>query len=1215
MTDVINFTKQAFTWSVVAMTIVWSLGLAALAPVAASAATCPTIDAGELVKFGTAPAVYVVDEDMALHTFTNPEQLGSWGLSTADVTTVAATCINNYNNPSSMAGRGFSYGLMKPEIGATVYLLALDGAMYSIPTAEVAEQLWGANWGSAMRGIAPFLASNYRINTATELSLSNLPNEIIVSYGGKMWVHRNGTVFPIEGTLNSFVAARAIIGTDAMVAGLTVSDTTVSAASLFNVLRDFDMVSTPTTPGTETPVTGTITASLSASTPASTSVPAGATRVEVAKFTLNGTGTVNSLKFRRVGVGAPAEIANVYLYEGNNRLTTSRSLNSSSQEVTFAGLNMQLSGSRTVSVVVDFAGDVPDLGYGAHAFELTSAAAVGATANVAGSFPLRGNEMYRADVAAGSVEVNRVGSTVDPKIGETGAKLAEFTVRAGSVEAIDLRSITLFQSGNISSSNISNFRLFQGGSEVAMGSWIGNDRIVFVLTNPMMLDKGQQRTFEVRADIGTGARIGDSISLYVEDDADIHATGQIYGFGVSVDNDFDATSSANSEVEGGDITISFLGPARTDVAPDTQNVELFRFSFAAQNNLDVRRTRLEFNSTESLGTNGSKYRNIRVINTATNQVLVGPFDLDDTGPAGEEVVVRQESWTVDAGSSLTLAVVADIANFAPESGETIQVSLVPFTTNDIRNLDNNLFISSSDIVPSSAVVGNAHPVIDSTLTVTQAGTPAATTVINGTSNVVVTGLNFKASDAKDLSIRSLTITAVGASSCTTETACVLSVRLFDGDTQVGSARSLSGDKATFNNLNVMVGRGQTKTLTVRADLNRLSSIGGGTTLRLGLADSGDVIAQDSNGNTVTATVTSANGPVHQISNGGTMTVSQAPLTAQNERRLVQAGSQGETLGEFRFAATDEALRLSRVTVVVPTTSTQEVGGVALFDGATQLTNYTPVSGDGTVVFGEQSFLTPFAVNPNSQRTLTVRGNLNPVSETASNPGQGSLSGTEITVQLTAMEARGVNASSNSVVAISNSAVSRAVYMVRSVLTATEGTLTSQESTLQNTTNRTVYRFALSSTGGETIAVNQMTFDIDVVGDGELDNFQLFRGNTLIDSAVFSTSTVDDSISTLVVSSTDGGFEFSGTEQFRLVARLSGFDVASGSGDSVSVRLASDDSFGFARGDVATHVGAGHSFIWSDLTFGTVSTSNTAWFNAAFVRNFNSFTGSFIARNN
>jgi hypothetical protein len=100
-------------------------------------------------------------------------------------------------------------------------------------------------------------------------------------------------------------------------------------------------------------------ASLSSHNPASSTLVAGSTdatsqgRADLAHFTFSGNGTVTNLKLKRIGVSADTTLENVYLYDGEKRLTDAASVTNS--EITFndAGGLFMVSGSKNISVRAD----------------------------------------------------------------------------------------------------------------------------------------------------------------------------------------------------------------------------------------------------------------------------------------------------------------------------------------------------------------------------------------------------------------------------------------------------------------------------------------------------------------------------------------------------------------------------------------------------------------------------------------------------------------------------------------------------------------------------------------------------------------------------------------------------------------------------------------------------------------------------------------------
>lgn len=933
MTDVMNFTKQAFTWSVVAMTIVWSLGLAALAPVAASAATCATIDAGDLVKFGTAPAVYVVDEDNALHTFTSPEQLASWGLSNADVTGVDAACINNYSNPSSMAGRGYSYGLMKPEIGATVYLLALDGAMYSIPTAEVATQLWGENWGSLMRGIAPFLASNYRINSATALDLSNLPDEILVSYGGKFWVHRDGTVYPVEGTLNSFLAARAIIGTDAMVAGLTVSETAVPVSSLLSVLRDFDMESgSPSTPVGD----GELMVSLSAAGGDVDVAPVGA-RVDLLALNFRAGDEaveVEGLTITKSALMNGDDIADVGIYVGSTRVGNERDSFNSDNEMNFNFPSpIRVNAGSTVTVMVK--GRVASSTGSFLSVMLADESDVTTDASVDGSFPIGGSRIAIASgVTAGTLEVSVNDDGADTaNFGDDDVTLVDISLDNTGDEDVLLEEVTFENGGNGEmESLIENARLLIDGEEMSTEAMVDGDFITFVV-EPYLIEEGEDVTVEVLADIGAG-EAGDTLELHL---GTIEAYGQDLGFRAAVEDDsFDRASEAKVvTVNGGDVTMNFNrsaedGTPAMDVRPDTDNVVIATFEITSEAE-DLEIFSIGDTSSDNFSVVSGDLDANDLVDFQLRQVGSGTYDVDSQLNAGNYRLAITDDIYLEAGETAVFELIADFGEGIDEGDEFyVTINEAAFDYEGVTSESDDL-----DFVPT--VVESA------TITVEQASLDitntqlTSITVVEGATNVVVYQGKLKASTASDLRVTTLDFTADNAAFNGSNVTNV-ELRVMDGATTVytksKSGSSIAdGDGITFSGINFDIPAGKTLTVELRANFASNFDLNAGPFTLTIYADT-DVTARTTGDGTsynlVGADIEFLAGSegvgsrAVKLAGEGSMSIDlQVDETNWNSDVYVLAGGTAPTgryLAEVRFETNDEAFELRELVITASGTA-------------------------------------------------------------------------------------------------------------------------------------------------------------------------------------------------------------------------------------------------------------------------------------------------------
>ena len=141
----------------------------------------------------------------------------------------------------------------------------------------------------------------------------------------------------------------------------------------------------PVTPGTPPTQTGPVTAMLSANQPTSMIVQ-GQSGARLADITFSGNGTVTNLQLQRTGVSADATLTNVYLYDGNTRITDSASV------VTGGYINFNattglftVNGSRVITVRADIAANTSGQAVGVKLNSVTAGGAASTYTNVVGN--------------------------------------------------------------------------------------------------------------------------------------------------------------------------------------------------------------------------------------------------------------------------------------------------------------------------------------------------------------------------------------------------------------------------------------------------------------------------------------------------------------------------------------------------------------------------------------------------------------------------------------------------------------------------------------------------------------------------------------------------------------------------------------------------------------------------------------------------------------
>lgn len=777
--------------------------------------------------------------------------------------------------------------------------------------------------------------------------------------------------------------------------------------------------------------------SLAADNPIAQSVPKGATGVTFLKFNVSGTGTLSSLTFKRMGIGSTSDFgsAGIYLYDGATRLTNGRSINSTTHEVTFLNLNLAVNGVKTLSLVADVASAATT--GNRNYFTLVSAMG---TPNPTGT--LMGNEMAIAGQAVGGVEV-AIGSTPsNPKVGQQGVKIGEFKLTASSTEDIHVQRVAITEGGSIANENLSNFMLKQGGNVVATAAAIGGkDLIVFSFTTPFLLEKGQQRTFEVYADIAGQTRSADTIGLYIDSASDVYAVGKTYGYPVLPNfASFNTvpTSSSNGllTVQGGELTITFNGPVTGDITLRQQDALLYDFTIASQNNVEIRNLRFNVSTTGATAI----YNDFKVWDAASNAVITSATNVSGASTN----VTFTDVINLSAGTSKRFKVTADVDSTNSANG-TVRVHLLAFQSNDVRNLDNNTYVATSVIVPNSTVSGNTMTVKSLSLDTQLSATPTSQTYVKGKNDVALAGFSFRAVSGK---VRIDTIKVTGtASSGTLSSAEVQSLALYDGATRISDFKSLDTTNldATFSNLNYSIDSGVTKVLTLRGNISANAGVDDIYYFYIAAVSSANISAYDVDGNAVSLTGTAANsgGTVAvTVANVGDVTVAQAPSDTESEAGIVIMGREN-VLAKFRFTATNEDMTVNKMQLlVVPTNSATATSGnaadevpvVKLYDtNGAQVGNaggYTvQASGDNAGVVVIESL--GWSIPKDNSKTLVVKGVLN------SNAG-GADSGASIYVSVMAagFEAQGASALDTSITAATG--FQKVAYKTKPTITVAAG---------------------------------------------------------------------------------------------------------------------------------------------------------------------------------
>ena len=228
---------------------------------------------------------------------------------------------------------------------------------------------------------------------------------------------------------------------------------------------------TPPPPGVVIPADG-IAITLASDNPARQAVPLGASSIAYLKINIAGTGSLNSLTFKRGGIGATSDFqsSSINLLDGETRLTSGKTINTTTHEINFPNLKMELNGEvKTLTLIANVAA------YGtATAGNRNSFSLIGATGDPTPSVAgVAGNEMEIAGQSVGTLDPSTSAAPANPRIGQKEAHLQAFILTAGSVEDVLLEKIALIETGTIQNDQITNFMLKVNNEVVATADSIG----------------------------------------------------------------------------------------------------------------------------------------------------------------------------------------------------------------------------------------------------------------------------------------------------------------------------------------------------------------------------------------------------------------------------------------------------------------------------------------------------------------------------------------------------------------------------------------------------------------------------------------------------------------------------------------------------------------------------------------------------------------------
>ena len=601
---------------------------------------------------------------------------------------------------------------------------------------------------------------------------------------------------------------------------------------------------------------------------------AGQAGARLAELTFTGNGTVTSLELQRVGVSIDSALTNVYLYDGNVRISDAASVVTGGY-IRFnspSGVFM-VNGSRNITVRADIptVAQVSTIVGQSVGVKLNSLTVMGGTpstfTNVMGnSFQIGSAVPATASFSA----MDQNPRTVDA--GTTNYNVWSGTVSIGTRD-VQLRSATYKFVGSAPVDAVANLSLYVDGSKVAGPAMINasnNNKVSFDLgASPFLLKTGSH-TIDLRGDIVKGSFR--TMTFSIENVADLMLEDSSLT-GVNIASTVASAAMTQSTSAYGLITVN-RGSVTVNVDPTfvankvtggATNVPVGQFTLKAYGeDVKVNTLKVTFATTTiSTLNNASLYVNGGQVGTSQNFTVAN-------AAAGGLTFTLGSSMIIPAGQTVSLTVKADIVdtnNAAYASGTVAAV--IGGVASNAQGQNSNEIVT----VASGAVTGNTLTISSGAGTFARTAGFTAVSVPPNTTNVKIGSFTFQASSAENVKISSLGVKPTLVTYAITN---LSNLTIKDGSTVIGTpVGNPSTGTSTFSvSGDLIIPANGTKTFDVYADVGGAAS--GSVYVDMDATYRG-VISN-------TTTVTSASGSAAAITSAAatlaasTLQSSQSPLS-------------------------------------------------------------------------------------------------------------------------------------------------------------------------------------------------------------------------------------------------------------------------------------------------------------------------------------------------
>ncbi|MFH1286464.1 MAG: hypothetical protein ABII02_01795 [Candidatus Magasanikbacteria bacterium] len=988
MSNALRLTKKSFTWSVVLMTILWSMGVAALVPLAVNAVDCPSLEAGDLFKVEGQSAVYLLNADMERMYFPHASVYKSWYPDYSGVVEIPSTCFDNYPNPDT-APFGVNYRpgsyLVKVVGSPSVYAVLPGNTLAKIASPEVAEALYGANWASMIIDVSDFFWPNFT-DTAAELTEIALHDGMLVKKaGGTMTYYvMDGMLYEVSGDLGLLASTVRTVA-DSLIDEMTMG---TPSMTMSQIVADPPQLGESLTP-VET-ADGKLTVALSASTPASKTLSNSTAYNNMLKVNLTAGNdedvTVNGLTVTKTGLTANTSVSGVSVWHNGMRLGDVVTSISSDNTVVigFSGSPLVISAgdTETLTIAFNFSSGATSGTVGA---EIASASDVDTTSAVSGSFPVTGNtfSLTSGDSSLGDLTVDAQGvgglSLVNAQtagngnveIGDT-KDIGKFQLtQSNGKHDLQLEQVVFYVPGTVKEADLNNFKLRAPDNSVLATTASMKDRYVTMnLATPYTIPAGLTRTLTLSVDIVDGS--GNYFAVELQNDYDVLVKDAVLGFYiVPVDSDGGDWSSeveaasAYFRMKSGTITLTKASDSPSgNISAGATEVVLARYQArGVGEDFEVRKMGLKIATSTAAYLNGNVKIKVdgKVVHTISAGTSANTLMTSDSTQ-----YTLSTRFTLKSGTDSIIEIVGNVPTTATNVW-TYRAYIGNFYGKRMSTLD------FQDDYPASTanVAGNLLTVQSTALTVVKDTSLGNRTIAPG-GNHVIGQYIVKAGQSEDVCLTNVSVKLGSVSGAFNAPTHLQNLQVWVGDAQLGSTISSVATSSNSFSGNLCLSKNEQKTLKLTADALTTASGVASTSLftvdYLGAATSKS--GQETNIVGQNVTFGSANVIVTAVNDSTTISSIRLPGTLQQVGKWkLESQNEAVTLNKIKFSVVDDTF--------VTDTTAGNFGTFSLYDSADMTTvlataSYVPGTGNGTVQFTGVGL----AIPADGTKYLVLKANVN-----------------------------------------------------------------------------------------------------------------------------------------------------------------------------------------------------------------------------------------------